>query len=79
MGSLWSKIDLNASPLSEVVTAQKPQIVTSVLGLRSLWSTDSVRISYQSKAFMERNLGFTCLIRAETLARVLDSDPRPKV
>ena len=29
-------------PLSEMVTAQKPQIVTSVLGLRSLWSTDSV-------------------------------------
>jgi len=47
MGSLWSKIDLNASPLSEVVTAQKPQTTPIVLGLRSLWSTDSVGISYQ--------------------------------
>ena len=34
------------SPLLEVVTAQKPQTVASGLGLRSLWSTDSVGESY---------------------------------
>ena len=42
MGVMWPRIGLNASPLSEMVFAQKPQIGSRRLGLRSLYSTDSV-------------------------------------
>lgn len=42
MGVMWPRIGLNASPLSEMVFAQKPQIGSNGLGLRSLYSTDSV-------------------------------------
>lgn len=46
MGVMWPRIGLNASPLSEMVFAQKPQIGSRRLGLRSLYSTDSVGGSY---------------------------------
>ena len=48
-GCMGLESALMHSPLSRVVTAQKPQIGYRRLGLRSLWSTDSVGRSYTDK------------------------------
>lgn len=40
------------SPLSRMVTAQKPHRIAVLVGLRSLWSTDSVPQSYRLRAHL---------------------------
>lgn len=63
------------SPLSEVVTAQKPHRIAVLVGLRSLWSTDSVGGSYTGYCRIGNDPLFWARMHTTDKRRLSGADP----